>query len=68
MIWQTLIFQPDSTILLLHVGIDDKSSGGKIALLIIILALILLSVANWLGRNTPQIKSKFSNKNNLNIQ
>jgi hypothetical protein len=46
MIWQTLIFQPDSTILLLHVGIDDKSSGGKIALLIIILALILLSVAN----------------------
>jgi len=45
MIWQTLIFQPDSTILLLHVGIDDKSSGGKIALLIIILALILLSVA-----------------------
>ena len=45
MIWKTLIFQPDSTILLLHVGIDDKSSGGKIALLIIILALILLSVA-----------------------
>jgi len=45
MVWQTLIFQPDSTILLLHVGIDDKSSGGKIALLIIILALILLSVA-----------------------
>jgi len=31
----------------LHVGIDDKSSGGKIALLIIILVLILLSVANW---------------------
>jgi len=48
MIWQTLIFQPDSTILLLHVGIDDKSeSGGKIALLIIVFALILLGVANW---------------------
>ena len=47
MIWQTLIFQPDSTILLLHVGIDDKSSGGKIALLIIVLALILLGVTNW---------------------
>ena len=47
MIWQTLIFEPDSTILLLHVGIDDKSSGGKIALLIIVFALILLAVANW---------------------
>ena len=48
MIWQTLIFQPDSTILLLHVGIDDKSeSGGKIALLIIVSALILLALGNW---------------------
>jgi len=46
MIWQILAFQPESTILLLHIGVDNKS-GGKIALLIIILALILLGVANW---------------------
>ena len=46
MIWQILTFQLESTILLLHIGVDNKS-GGKIALLIIILALILLGVANW---------------------
>ena len=68
MIWQTLIFQPDSTILLLHVGIDDKSSGGKIALLIIILALILLSVAYRAWKKYFSNKNKSSNKNKLNIQ
>ena len=46
MIWQILTFQPESTILLLHIGIDSKS-GGEIALLIIILVLILLGVVNW---------------------
>ena len=46
MIWQILTFQSESTILLLHIGIDDKS-GGKIALSIIILVLILLGVVNW---------------------
>jgi len=46
MIWQILTFQPESTILFLHIGIDSKS-GGKIALLIIILVLILLGVVNW---------------------
>jgi len=46
MIWQILTFQPKSTILFLHIGIDDKS-GGKIALLIIILVLILLGIVNW---------------------
>jgi len=46
MIWQILIFQPESTILLLHIGVDNKS-GGKVALLIIILVLIILGVANW---------------------
>ena len=46
MIWQILTFQPGSTILLLHIGVENKS-GGKIALLIIILVLILLGVANW---------------------
>ena len=46
MIWQILTFQPESTILLLHIGFDNKS-GGKIAVLIIISTLILLGVANW---------------------
>ena len=46
MIWQILTFQPESTILLLHIGVEKKS-GGKIAVLIIILTLILLGVANW---------------------
>jgi len=46
MIWQILTFQPKTTILFLHIGIDNKS-GGKIALLIIILVLILLGVVNW---------------------
>jgi len=46
MIWQILTFQPEATILFLHIGIDSKS-GGKIDLLIIILVLILLGVINW---------------------
>ena len=49
MFWQILTFQPESTILLLHIGVDNKS-GGKIALLIIILVLILLGVANWIWK------------------
>ena len=60
MIWQTLIFQPDSTILLLHVGIDDKSSGGKIALTIIISALILLGVGNWAWKKYFSYKKEIS--------
>ena len=47
MIWQILAFQPESTILLLHIGVENKS-GGKIAVLIIISTLILLGVANWI--------------------
>ena len=46
MILQILTFQPESTILFLHIAIDSKN-GGKIALLIIILVLIILGVANW---------------------
>ena len=49
MIWQILTFQPESTILLLHIGVENKS-GGKIAVLIIILTLILLGVANWVWK------------------
>ena len=46
MFWQILTFQPESTILLLHIGVENKS-GGKIAVLIIISTLILLGVAHW---------------------
>ena len=49
MTWQILTFQPESTILLLHIGVENKS-GGKIAVLIIILTLILLGVANWIWK------------------
>ena len=49
MILQILTFQPESTILFLHIGFDDKS-GGKIALLIIISSLVLLGVANWVWK------------------
>ena len=58
MIWQILTFQPEATILFLHIGIDSKS-GGKIALLIIILVLILLGVANWAW------KKYFANKKQI---
>ena len=46
MILQTLTFQPDALVSLCAVCISDNS-GGKIALLIIVAALILLAVANW---------------------
>ena len=46
MILQTLTFQPDVLVSLCAVCISDNS-GGKIALLIIVSALILLAVANW---------------------
>ncbi len=43
---QTLIFQPDSVIFLCTVCVTDNN-GGKIALLIIILSLVLLGLINW---------------------
>jgi len=46
MILQTLTFQPDVITTLCTVCINDNS-GGKIALLIIVSAFILLGVANW---------------------
>ena len=49
MFWQILTFQPESTILFLHIGVENKS-GGKIAVLIIISILILLGVANWIWK------------------
>ena len=50
MILQTLTFQPDTWVSMCAVCISDNS-GGKIALLIIISALILLAVANWGWKN-----------------
>ena len=46
MFLQTLTFQPDVLVSLCAVCISDNS-GGKISLLIIVSALILLAVANW---------------------
>ena len=55
MILQILSFQPDLLITLCAVCITDNN-GGKIALLIIVLGLILLGVVNWAW------KKYFSNK------
>ena len=58
MIIKTLTFQPDSIISLCAVCITDNN-GGKIALTIIISALILLGAANWAW------KKYFSNKKQI---
>jgi len=46
MILQTLTFQPEKLVSLCAVCISDNN-GGKIALTIIVSALILLGFANW---------------------
>ncbi len=61
MILKTLIFQPDSLILLCTVCVTDNN-GGKIALTIIISALILLGFGNWAW------KKYFSNKKEISQQ
>ena len=58
MILKTLIFQPDSLILLCTVCVTDNN-GGKIALTIIVSALILLGFGNWAW------KKYFSNKKQI---
>ena len=58
MILKTLIFQPDSLILLCTVCVTDNN-GGKIALTIIVSALILLGFGNWAW------KKYFSNKKEI---
>ena len=55
MILKTLTFQPDALLLLCTVCITDNN-GGKIALTIIVSALILLGIGNWAW------KKYFSNK------
>ena len=58
MILKTLTFQPDTVLSLCAVCITD-SSGGKIALAIIVSSLILLGVANWAW------KKYFTNKKEI---
>ena len=61
MVLQTLTIQPDTLVSLCAVCISDNS-GGKIALLIIVAALILLAVANW------GWKKYFTNKKEISTQ
>ena len=49
MIFKTLTFQPDTVLQLCAVCITDNN-GGKIALAIIVLGLILLGVGNWIWK------------------
>ena len=58
MILKTLTFQSDKVISLCAVCITDNN-GGKIALTIIVSALILLGVINWAW------KKYFSNKKQI---
>ncbi len=58
MILKTLTFQPDTVLSLCTVCITDNN-GGKIALTIIVSALILLGVVNWAW------KKYFSNKKEI---
>ena len=55
---ETIAFQPNEIIQLCTVCITDNN-GGKIALTIIISALILLGVGNWIW------KKYFSNKKEI---
>jgi len=58
MIFKTLTFLPDEMLTLCTVCITDNN-GGKIALTIIISALILLGIGNWVW------KKYFSNKKEI---
>ena len=58
---KTLIFQPDAVILLCTVCVTDNN-GGKIALTIIVLSLILLGLGNWAW------KKYFVNKKQISKQ
>ena len=61
MILKTLTLEPGSTLYLCTVCITDNS-GGKIALTIIISALVLLGFGNWAWKKYFQIKGNFSRK------
>ena len=59
MILKTLIFQPDAVLHLCAVCITDNN-GGKIALTIIISALILLGIGNWAWKKYISNKKEIS--------
>ena len=61
MILKTLVFKPEELQYLCTVCITDNN-GGKIALTIIISALVLLGVGNWVW------KKYFSNKKETSRQ
>ena len=59
MILKTMTFQPDAVLSLCAVCVTDNN-GGKIALTIIVSALILLGVANWAWKKYFSNKKEFS--------
>jgi len=59
MIMQTLIFKPDTINYLCTVCITDNN-GGKIALAIIVLSLVLLGFANWAWKKYITNKKEIS--------
>ena len=59
MILKTIPFQPDSVLSLCTVCVTDNN-GGKIALTIIVSALILLGVGNWACKKFSSNKKEIS--------
>ena len=59
MILKTLTFQPDAVLSLCAVCVTDNN-GGKIALTIIVSALILLGVVNWAWKKYFSSKKEIS--------
>ena len=61
---EILTFKTKTFLPLCTVCITDNN-GGKIALTVIISALVLLGIGNWAWKKYFQIKRKFPKKNNL---
>ena len=59
MILKTLTFQPEAVLQLCAVCITDNN-GGKVALTIIVLALILLGIGNWAWKKYISNKKEIS--------
>ena len=62
MILKTLVFKPEELQYLCTVCITDNN-GGKIALTIIISALVLLGVGNWVWKKYFSSKKEVSQEN-----
>ena len=63
---KTLIIEPSEIVYLCTVCITDNN-GGKIALTIIVSALILLGLGNWAWKKYFSNKRKFLKKSNLDL-